>query len=195
MTPWLLSAALTLALALAVVALVRAFRARGSDLHIGGVLHINVNCTDFERSRAFYERLGFRSFMEVAPEGRDEVAQAVGMSQYTVRGALLRHPGGTTLDLLEWQDPHDPTPPAPGLNRLGIARIALTTRDLDADVAALRASGVRFLSEQPGVVPDALGSQTRFICFEDPDGTVLELVEMGALMGGAYRFSRLLPRI
>jgi catechol 2,3-dioxygenase-like lactoylglutathione lyase family enzyme len=158
------------------------------------MLHVNVNCSDFARSRAFYERLGFSVLMDIAPEGRDQVAQAVGMAQYTLQGALMRHSDGATLNLLEWQDPRDSRPPPEGLHRLGIARIALTTRNLDADVATLRAAGVEFLSKQPGAVPDALGGSSRFICFKDPDGTILELVEMGALMGGAYRASRWLPR-
>ena len=74
-------------------------------------------------------------------------------------------------------------------------RQALTTRDMDADVLTLRNAGVEFLSEQPGAVPDGVGGETRFICFKDPDGTILELVELGPLMGGAYRASRLLPRL
>jgi catechol 2,3-dioxygenase-like lactoylglutathione lyase family enzyme len=117
------------------------------------------------------------------------------MAQYTVRGALMRHMDGTTLDLLEWQDPVDPERPSGALHRLGIARIAMTTRDMDADVRTMREAGVEFLSEEPGAVPDGVGGETRFICFKDPDGTVLELVELGTLMGGAYRASRLLPRL
>jgi catechol 2,3-dioxygenase-like lactoylglutathione lyase family enzyme len=28
-------------------------------MNISGLLHININCRDFERSRQFYEMLGF----------------------------------------------------------------------------------------------------------------------------------------
>ncbi len=194
MNAWLLGGLVLVGLA-AGITLIRVIRRRRSALNVDGVLHINVNCSDFDRSRAFYEQLGFKVFMEVAPEGRGKVAEAVGMAHYTVRGALMRHMDGTTLDLLEWQDPVDPERPSCGLHRLGIARIALTTRDMDADVLTLRNAGVEFLSEQPGAVPDGVGGETRFICFKDPDGTILELVELGPLMGGAYRASRLLPRL
>jgi catechol 2,3-dioxygenase-like lactoylglutathione lyase family enzyme len=166
----------------------------GSGLHVTGVLHVNVNCSDFERSRRFYERLGFQKIMDVAPEGQGPVAAAVGMQHYLVRGALLAHRDGATLDLLEWRDPRDPSPPREGLNQLGIARIALTTTNLEHDVEALRAEGVRFLSEHPGEVSDPVGGTTRFICFQDPDGTVLELVELGMVMGTLQRASGLRRR-
>lgn len=195
MSDWLLPAALGLTGLLVGAAGMWAWRRKTADLHITNVLHVNVNCSDFERSRVFYERLGFKVLMHVAPDGAGDVAAAVGMARYRVRGALMSHRDGTTLDLLEWQEPSDAQRPSADLHRLGIARIALTTRDLDADVASLRASGVRFLSERPGAVPDSLGGTSRFICFLDPDGAVLELVEMGGLMGAAYRLSRLIPRL
>ena len=28
-------------------------------MHIRGLVHININCSSFERSRAFYEKRGF----------------------------------------------------------------------------------------------------------------------------------------
>ena len=79
------------------------------------------------------------------------------------------------IDLLEWKAPRDESPPYPHLYHLGIARIALATDDLDGDVERLTAAGVRFLS-RPAAMP-ASGTRVRFVCFEDPDGSVLELVE------------------
>ncbi len=159
-------------------------------MQVTGVLHVNVNCSDFERSRRFYEFLGFRVLMEVEQQGSAEVAAAVGMEPYVVRGALMALGDGSVIDLLEWQDPRDERPPYDRLNHLGIARLALTTTDIDADIERLRAEGVEFLSETPAEVKDPLGGTTRFICFEDPDGTVLELVEMGAVMGLVHRASQ-----
>jgi catechol 2,3-dioxygenase-like lactoylglutathione lyase family enzyme len=148
-------------------------------LHVTGILHVNVNCSDYERSRAFYERLGFAVLWEVPETNTPEVAAAVGMPPYRVRGALLalRGAGQTTLlDLLEWRHPRDASPPYPHLYHLGLARIALTTSDLDSDVAELEAAGVELLSA-PARLPGPGGGASRFVCFRDPDGTVLELVE------------------
>ena len=148
-------------------------------MHVTGIFHVNINCSDFDRSRAFYERLGFRVIWEVPETNTPEVAAAVGMPPYRVRGALmaLESDATTVIDLLEWRHPRDESPPYPHLYHLGLARIALTTTDLDADVAELEAAGVEMLSA-PARLPGAGGSETRFVCFRDPDGTVLELVEM-----------------
>ena len=34
-------------------------------MHITGMVHININCTDFQRSKAFYEMLGFQVYWPV----------------------------------------------------------------------------------------------------------------------------------
>lgn len=147
---------------------------------ITGLVHVNINCSDFARSEAFYRLLGFERLMDVAPTTSPEVAAAVGMPSYRVRGALFvlrgaAHP--VIIDLLEWEDPRDDAAPYGHLSHLGIARIALATDDLDADVARLRQHGVRFLSEPATVTLPGAASSSRFVCFFDPDGTVLELVE------------------
>jgi catechol 2,3-dioxygenase-like lactoylglutathione lyase family enzyme len=125
-------------------------------MNVTGILHVNINCSDFDRSRQFYEMLGFWVVMPVVPDGSGDVAAAVGMEGYQVRGALMRHKDRSVIDLLEWQDPRDERP----------------------DIERLSAEGVEFLSQEVAVVEGPDGSATRFICFRDPDGTVLELVEM-----------------
>jgi catechol 2,3-dioxygenase-like lactoylglutathione lyase family enzyme len=147
-------------------------------MHIKSFFHCAVNCTDFDRSRAFYEALGFRCVWEVPEAGTPEIAAACGLPAYKIRGALMALDGESTLiDLLEWREPRDHTPPYPDIARLGIARIALQTTDLDADVLALKALGAEFIG--PPATVAALGTAgTRFVCFKDPDGTILELVEV-----------------
>jgi glyoxylase I family protein len=149
-------------------------------MNITALLHININCSDFDRSQAFYEMLGFKILMPVPAEGTGDVAAAVGMTSYTVQGALMRHPSGPIIDLLQWQQPSDEQPPYENMNHLGLARVAFQTSDIEADIAQLQAAGVEFLSAAAGAVDGLNGTTTRFICFKDPDGTVLELVDMGA---------------
>jgi catechol 2,3-dioxygenase-like lactoylglutathione lyase family enzyme len=145
---------------------------------ITGLVHVNVNCSDFDRSRAFYELLGFEHMMAVPPTNTAEVAAAVGMPPYRVKGALLVLRTGSTpfvLDLLEWQEPTDAAAPYPHLYHLGIGRIALSSDDLVGDMVRLQAAGVEFLSEPASVTLD--DRTTTFVCFKDPDGTILELVQ------------------
>jgi catechol 2,3-dioxygenase-like lactoylglutathione lyase family enzyme len=148
-------------------------------MSVTGLVHVNINCSDFDRSLKFYELLGFQRAIEVPAQNTAEVAAAVGMPPYTVKGALLILKNAKMpfmLDLLEWQDPSDDAVPYPHLYHLGIARVALASDDLDSDIAALKSHGVEFLSE-PATVRLEGQPATRFVCFKDPDGTILELVE------------------
>ena len=148
-------------------------------MHLSGIVHANVNCSDFDRSLEFYELLGFRLVAMVPETNTVEVAAAVGMPPYRVRGGILALPGESTLiDLLQWIEPSDDEAPYGHLYHRGIARIDLRTEDFDADVAELRAAGVELLSE-PATVEWPGQPTSRIVCFKDPDGTVLELVDIG----------------
>ncbi len=148
-------------------------------MHISGMVHVNINCRDYERSLRFYEMLGFREVWTVPETNTPEVAAAVGMPPYRVRGAILAIPGANppmVIDLLEWVSPRDESEPYPHLYRPGLARLALRTTDLAADYAALEAEGVAIVGP-PATVMTSESAGTRFFCFRDPDGTFLELVE------------------
>jgi catechol 2,3-dioxygenase-like lactoylglutathione lyase family enzyme len=148
-------------------------------MNIEGLVHININCSNFEKSRAFYEKLGFEVFLEVPKYNTPQVAAAVGFSEYELHGALMILRGARppfVIDLLEWRSPRDSAPPYARLNHLGIARIAMASSDLDADLAELRARGIEIVGEPADVFFED-GPRSRFVCFKDPDGTVLELVQ------------------
>jgi hypothetical protein len=139
-----------------------------------------AGCRPAEKiARARREWLRPRSPRALPETNTAEVAAAVGMPPYRVKGALIALAGVTpplVIDLLEWKSPRDESPPHPHLYPYAIARVALATNDLDGDMAKLSAAGARFLSK-PASMPPSSGSRARFVCFEDPDGTVLELVE------------------
>ena len=148
-------------------------------MSILGLVHVNINCSHFDRSRAFYERLGFELYMEVPPRNTPEVSGAVGFQTYEIKGGLMRlkdAPSPFMIDLLEWKEPFDSAAPYARLNHLGLARIALASSDLEGDMARLQAGGVEFLRDPATVVWEG-HPNSRFVCFKDPDGTVLELVE------------------
>lgn len=148
-------------------------------MHITGMVHVNINCRDYERSKAFYEMLGFREVWKVPETNSPEVAAAVGMPPYRVKGAIMAIPDADppmVIDLLEWVSPRDESAPYQHLYRPGLARLAMLSTDLDADYRTLQEHGVRILSP-PATVMASETRGSRFFCFEDPDGTYLELVE------------------
>jgi len=148
-------------------------------MNIKGMVHANINCSDFERSREFYEKLGFEILLVAPEDSTSETAGAMGMAEYKIKAAIMVIRGTrppVVIDLIEWQNPRDPEPPFAQLNHLGIARLALSTSNMDADLAELRAAGVELVGE-PATVEWDDRPNSRFVCFKDPDGTVLELVE------------------
>ncbi len=148
-------------------------------MNIVGLVHVNINCSDYQRSKQFYELLGFEEVWQVPETNTREVAAAVGMPPYIVEGALLRLKNASTevvIDLLQWKEPSDSSPPYAHLYHTGLARLALLTTNLQADYDYLKEQGVEILSE-PASVLSGNGHGSRFFCFKDPDGTYLELVE------------------
>jgi len=105
-----------------------------------------------------------------------EVAAALRVPAYEVIGSLMKLNKGPAIKLLEWKNPQNTDPPYLQLNHLGVPRIALRTNDLDAEVARLKAEGVEFFSEP--AQPDGPLTFIKFVCLRDPDGTVIELVEL-----------------
>jgi len=123
--------------------------------------------------------LGFRVALDIPEGDKSEVIKALGFDHGDFHAAIIQigdDPGGTRLDLIEWKSPRDEEKPYAQLNHLGAARIALVTEDLDGTTAELKAKGVKFISEAVLMRTSAGGG--RFNCFYDPDGTVLELVEL-----------------
>jgi catechol 2,3-dioxygenase-like lactoylglutathione lyase family enzyme len=158
------------------------------DLNIVSRIHFQVNASDFVRSQAFYRNLGFNAWIPFPPTNTLEVAQAVGLdAPYLIRvevGLMLASSEGglfgfPAIDLIQWFQPWRPDPPYAKLNHLGMARVALKSQDLDADMQRLQQTGVEFLTQ-----PDVSGK--RFAIFKDPDGVYYELVEDSSGPGVAH---------
>lgn len=152
-------------------------------MHITHMFHININCRDFDVSLAFYQKLGFEIEMPFPEAGHPMVGKGLGVGEHWVKGALLRlgsGPNATRLDLLEWIRPRNQEKSPLKLTDPGMVRIALATTNFEADFAELRDRGVEFISE-PIYRPLEDGREVPlFVCFYDPDGNVLELVQPGS---------------
>ena len=144
--------------------------------YITHALRTNVNCSDYEASKSFYERVGFVTQDQVVEEGTPELAAALGLpsSSYQVRAATMTLENGHSLNLTKWEDPFfDGSDPYLLVNHLGIPRFAIMTEIFGSYLDRLSEQGVEFYSEP--VRPEGVLGAIRFVCFEDPDGTVIEL--------------------
>jgi ribosome maturation factor RimP len=122
------------------------------DAHVSGLAHIGIRVHDYERSRAFYERLGFAHAW--GPYGPEQVA-AVRHASGLELNFIINAPAATEPNVL--MDVAEKHP--------GITHIALQVADLQAVETELAAAGV-LLSGRRG---------TRAVFVRDPDGNVIEL--------------------
>ncbi len=148
-------------------------------LDIQAVTHVNVNCSDLERSMRFYrDVVGLEPQSHTKPH--PQRGEGFGLAGEVVWDAYLLHDdrafGGPAIDLLEWQTPKPTGRPHPEANHLGFMRVCLAHEDLDGLHARLSAEGIR--TRSPVVsVPVVDGETVRFFCCDDPDGTCVEFIE------------------
>ena len=159
-------------------------------MNLQSIYHININCTNFDRSYEFYKRLGFRAI--VGPgRGADKVIseQVLHLGgktrSYGVIMQLGDDPHCSHVDLIEWQEPRTEGRPYERLDHVGIARACFYSKNIWQDYATLKAEGVNFYSE-PQIATYKTG-QSAVVCFEDPDGTVLEMVQFQRTASAAPR--------
>jgi len=149
-----------------------------------GIYHINVNVTNFERALTFYKLLGFKVVRDLGEGGNKYFERGLRIPHPIGRAALLQagdERRSTRIDLIEWKSPPTEGKPYPHLYHAGICRIALVTDNLQElcdKVKAANLEGVEFFSE-PQVIPNRKKSSDLFVCFTDPDGTVIELIQFG----------------
>jgi catechol 2,3-dioxygenase-like lactoylglutathione lyase family enzyme len=146
---------------------------------IQGIFHININVTDFERSLEFYQMLGFRVVADLGEGGSQALNAGLRIPDGRGRAALLmlgEDPHATRIDLIEWKNPKTAGQAYPHLYHVGMARLALKTKNLPQVYEDLKARGVEFFSEPQELNLPNQG-RASFVCFTDPDGTILELID------------------
>ncbi len=124
-------------------------------------LHTMYRITDFERSRVFYEALGFE-YRRDHPIVRDDELEATnyffGLPGQEEELELTFNHDGRTYDL-----------------GTAYGHVALGVDDLDATLARLAEQGIE--PERPPYSVRAGGSRLCFV--RDPDGYRIELIERG----------------
>jgi catechol 2,3-dioxygenase-like lactoylglutathione lyase family enzyme len=149
------------------------------------IFHVNVNCSDFDRSLAFYKLIGFREYLDFSKVDDGRTFGDIGLGPLfrmpdNIHGratflVLGDDPWATRLDLIEWKEPKSESTGKRMLVHLGIARICLKVRDCAALYESLKAAGYDVYSP-PGLI-DMGGSRQYVFCCEDPDGVVIEFMQ------------------
>jgi len=143
------------------------------------IQHVNVNCSNLERSLRFYrDGVGLEPYSHTHPLPQE--GAGFGLPGRVRWDAHLLHDdrglAASAVDLLEWKSPAPVGRPHREANALGFFRLCLTHPDLDALHRRLQQAGTPCRSE-PAEIPVLPGHPVRFFCCEDPDGSCVEFIE------------------
>ena len=143
--------------------------------------HIGIAVKDMERSLAFYrDTLGASVALDLVMD-LPEFGSGVGISNAKARIVFLQIPEmPSQLELIQYTSPSATNIDA-GSSSDAVGRIhaALQVADIRRTYDALRAKGVQFVSK-PSIFPSdhpVLGG-VGFCYFRDPDGALLELIQL-----------------
>ena len=153
-----------------------------ADWQARSIFHFILPCTNVERSTAFYAHFGF----EVIKDNREVQWPAyVGSNFNMVSGAQGRAvqlilPNDdryqTRVDLIEWVRPRWRNIENEGPAEQRTPRVmALLTRNVHAAYHDLIGRGLK--ATAPVRDPDPVIGVQGVVCFEDPDGHIVELIE------------------
>ncbi len=158
--------------------------------------HTVVNARDLDTSVDFYRRLGF----EVLNDRRkvdwpDFVAGIFGMKRAKGRGVLMvlpADPHGPMIDIIQWLEPLAPFPDPTKAPETVPRILAFRTRNVHAAYEALSAQGVRFCRDV--FVPEEDLGLVGSVCCYDPDGNLIELIELQPGVRHSRANEALLPK-
>jgi catechol 2,3-dioxygenase-like lactoylglutathione lyase family enzyme len=146
---------------------------------VTAVRGVEVVVSDLNRSRAFFERLGFTAQREVELSGPTE-EQRTGLPRARVRSLELTL-GAERLVLRQFLTPGvgRAVPLDSRGNDLWFQHVAIVVRDIDRAYAWLRAQRVTHVSSGPQTLPswNERAAGIRAFYFADPDGHTLEIIQ------------------
>jgi catechol 2,3-dioxygenase-like lactoylglutathione lyase family enzyme len=149
------------------------------------LVHINIHVSDIEASIKFYGLLGWKVMFDLR-RGEPGYMQPVKVSPLNEHGggmtmgvvlSLGDDPrAATKIELIQYVDPKPSPRPFRPAHQVGVHRIAMRVKDIDATVADFRAKGI-LIPEDPHEIRSMNGRQ-RYVLFPDPDENILELIEL-----------------
>jgi catechol 2,3-dioxygenase-like lactoylglutathione lyase family enzyme len=136
--------------------------------------HVGIVVADLERALGFYRDLLGLEAARAMDEHGEFLDAILGAERAAVRTVKLGGKSGAQIELLQFTRPPLDQGPPPGVTRRGPTHVALNVEGIDALYERLAVAGVRFTTA-PRLSPDGRAKVT--FC-HDPDGTLIELVEL-----------------
>jgi len=136
--------------------------------------HITIVVRDIEKAKQFFALLGFKESKIAVISGKvmEDYMGVDGIEADHVTLALENATPHTEVQLLHYRSPNAvPDPNIAKLNKLGFNHICFSVDDLDAEVAKLKAAGVKLRND----VMDFHGRKLVFV--HGPEDVTVELAE------------------
>jgi catechol 2,3-dioxygenase-like lactoylglutathione lyase family enzyme len=143
-------------------------------MSVSKIRHAGIVVSDIGTSLPFYrDLLGLQPWWDEIEEGPfvDAVTGVPGARIHTVK---LKAPDGVSIELLQYLNTPKPVPNLTHSNDVGCNHVAMQVRDLDGLYEKAVAAGIRF--NTPPVI--AAGGKAKVTYCRDPEGVLLELVEV-----------------
>ncbi|MFN0169478.1 MAG: VOC family protein [Bryobacteraceae bacterium] len=143
-------------------------------MSVTNIRHTGIVVSDMAASLPSYrDLLGLEIWWDQIEEGPmvEAVTAVPGAHMHTVK---QKAPDGVSIELLQYLNTPPPVPPLNGSYRFGCNHVALQVKDLDALYRKAPAQAIRF-NTAPVV---AGGGNTKVTYCRDPEGAILELVEI-----------------
>lgn len=149
-----------------------------------GMHHTAISTHDIDRLASFYiNHFHLKKLDEAEWANAPDLDAIVGLPESAARYMLLSA-GNQCLELFEFRNPVTEKGAADRpVSKAGFTHICFAVRDIGAEYERLRAAGMLF--HTPPVVPGDLPFRATY--GRDPDGNVVELIEIGAEHPFAYR--------
>ncbi|HOO56355.1 MAG TPA: VOC family protein [bacterium] len=156
---------------------------------IRSLAQAGITCTDIEKSLKFYHEILGIPLLEAIDVPEDQVRDIYGMTDGTkVTLFLLRTGNGGFVELFHF-NPLGGEHQDVVWNRPGITHLALDVKKLPNVMKKLKESGIEFVCP----VKNNLG--TDFVFTRDPDGNLVELIDMKAMYWPARILGGLIAKI
>jgi catechol 2,3-dioxygenase-like lactoylglutathione lyase family enzyme len=138
--------------------------------------HVTVVVRDLDAAKRFFGLLGFKETIAAVISGKvmEDYMGVAGIEADHVTLALENATPRTEVQLLHYRHPNPITDPnISKLNKLGFNHVCFAVEDLDAEVAKLKAAGVKLRNE-------VMRFHNRKLVFLDgPEDITIELAQWG----------------
>jgi glyoxylase I family protein len=144
-----------------------------------GIHHVAISTPDLERITRFYrDTLGFEAESEVQWEAGTELGDLcdtiIGLKNSSAKSIMLKK-GSMIVEFFQYSAPEPkPLSPKQRVCDHGYTHICLEVKDIDKEFDRLKNAGMTFHARPPGDE----GAGLRAIYGRDPDGNVVELMEI-----------------